>query len=743
MVRMSLAEGRPLEAHKVLSEQLPYIEKKLDTSDVLHYELAYIKGETAFQQHNFALATQFFEKSLPTRCPNKCTWYSETLYRLGWCFLKMGEDKAASLKQKTSSLKKAEDYFQSVLKVNPEERSYLALGQCYLTRGNHLDDDSGYSQAEALLSNRDLFNSREGQAHALLLRAEAAPSYTLRDNLYRQLTQDSNKESSFYGRSWYLRAWNAFEEGQHLFKQKEREKALVILEKASSSFAKAYELLKDKDPACAASAIKYQAIATGYKDTDEANKSALELLNALMLNSNLALLDDPGEIYYLCGFYCGRLANNASAEKNTYRHLAEQSLWQAANLGPKDSFQDTALQHLGAFYYGGERYTEAETAYLQLVNSFPLSPLAGEALFWAAKCADETGQPQLGKERRQRVYTEFPASPFAAEAFFSLYSPQDYLQGNRQAIKHLQLFIESYSDTPLLLQANYWLGLDNKRNRKTEEGKWIRKRNLTEAINAFYQVEQQFETFADKEMIAPENLYYYLTMRYRALLERAKANLTIAEESQGAKQRIYLEYARDLFKELFDKFGSIDDPRTILLSKEENYPALIQEASLYLAQTLIQEENDLSAEKVLSQMIDRYNGAKITRGYFLSRGWSEWSNIAMRRNDYIMGLAHLKQAQDAAKGNILSTDQRLDLFIQESMCYRGLKQWDNAILVLSKAVNDDAISSLRLKAMYLRAEIYELQGRPELARKQLDSMANKGGPWALKAKEKLEKDYGY
>ena len=71
-----------------------------------------------------------------------------------------------------------------------------------------------------------------------------------------------------------------------------------------------------------------------------------------------------------------------------------------------------------------------------------------------------------------------------------------------------------------------------------------------------------------------------------------------------------------------------------------------------------------------------------------------------------------------------------------------MHRYDDAIMVLSKVVNDDAVSSLRLKAMYLRAETYEQQGRAELARKQLESMVKKGGPWAEQAKIKLEKDYG-
>ena len=105
---------------------------------------------------------------------------------------------------------------------------------------------------------------------------------------------------------------------------------------------------------------------------------------------------------------------------------------------------------------------------------------------------------------------------------------------------------------------------------------------------------------------------------------------------------------------------------------------------------------------------------------------------------------HSKEyAEEAAKGRVLSTDELLDLWVQQSLCYRDLKKMDQSMLILSRVINYDAISSLRLKAMYLRAEIYELQGRQELARKQLDAIASKGGDWAKKAKIKLEEDYDY
>jgi len=45
------------------------------------------------------------------------------------------------------------------------------------------------------------------------------------------------------------------------------------------------------------------------------------------------------------------------------------------------------------------------------------------------------------------------------------------------------------------------------------------------------------------------------------------------------------------------------------------------------------------------------------------------------------------------------------------------------MLLLSQVVNDEVISPLRIQAMFLRAEIYEIQGRPELAAKQWEAAA--------------------
>jgi tetratricopeptide (TPR) repeat protein len=230
-------------------------------------------------------------------------------------------------------------------------------------------------------------------------------------------------------------------------------------------------------------------------------------------------------------------------------------------------------------------------------------------------------------------------------------------------------------------------------------------------------------------------------VKYRAVLERALTNLEVADESQGAKRQIYLEYAEDVLKQLIDELQNPHHPLRIHLDTIVVNEHLLDESSFWLTEAYLKDNKDGAAENLLMQMIEKYRNAKITRGYFLSRAHYNLGMLAMKRHDHSQALEHLHKAEESS--NVLSTEQRLDLWIQKSYCYRALNDLDNAILILSKTVNDDAVSGLRIKAMYLRAEAYERQGRKELARKQLEAVAQKRGEWAVKAQEKLNDEYGH
>lgn len=723
-------------------DRLTSVETKISSNNPLYFELQYLQGKVAFQTHDYFKTTRYFEQALPVEYPSKQNWYRDTLYHLGWSYLKLGDDPLKNSDSQIHYFLKAEEAFKTLIDRDPNDEAYLALAQCYLSKASRLKDEHMYNMAEELLSQHPL-SSLDAQTHSLLLRAEAARSHSARDKLYRQLTQEINQESSLFAKGWFLRALNDFNEGQALFKEGKGKEGQMILERASTTFEKAFDLLKNTDKALAGSALKHQALAIGHRNTKEANLKASAILEDLV-NSHpdiLVSLEHPDEIYYLQGFFLEKLAslsNDDSCNPSCVRALKR------AAESSRNKFGDIALFHLAAYQYRKKAYEDAEATYMKLIDEFPNSSYVGDSWYWAACCADMMNKdPQVVRERKRVAFESYADSSMAPEAYFTYYSFEEYLQGDRSAIKHLQNFTKKYPYSPYILQAQHLIGLDYKRDRKTLEGKWIRKKSLTDSIDAFQEVESHFDSLLEKNLIPSDEMDYYVALLYRTILERALANLAIADESQGAKRQIYLEYAEEVFKRLVDDYQNRDHPYVKLLIFSDSFPPTFEESYFWLSQTYVKQHKDEQADQVLSAMLDLYKKAKITRGYFLSRVWAERAQIALNNKEYTSALTYLHQAEDTSKGHLLGSDQKLNLWIQQSACYCGLNQYDDAILILSKVVNDDAVSGLRLKAMYLRAEMYEHQERPELARKQLESLAKKGGEWALKAKEKLEKEYGY
>lgn len=660
LARIAIREGHLPEAATILNT----LANRLPKDHLLGYELAFLRGEVNFQLHNYSKAAEFFEQALPKRNHRLAEWYHETLYHLGWSYLKLGDDPTLESNVQRHYFDKAEDTFKTLLAVSPSEDVYLALGQCYLTKASRLKDDEAHKEADALLSMTDKFVSREAQTLALLLRAEASPSDVERDKFYRELTQEQNKDSPHYAKGVYYRALSHYNQKSH------------------EGFVAAL--------------------------------GVLEPINGVQSE----------DIYYLRGLIATLVGKDG-----------QLALRQGLEEYPRGQYADASWNLLGIIAFEKEDYKGAEEAFATLVAEFPDSPLAGEGIFWCAVCAEKMNRDsEIIRAYRKKAFENYPQSPYAAEAYFRYHSYNEYLQGDRAAIKHLQAFAQRFPNSPYLINAYYLMGLDYKRDRKTPEGKWIARRNLTAAIEAFRQVEDQFDQLNHKGLLPADQLEYFTNVKYRSHLERALGNLAIAEESQGAKKRIYLDYAEEEFSRIVQALNH---------SQHSSALAIQEESSFWLARTYIKNNDENAAEKVLSGMLEKYRSAKITRGYFLSRVWYELGMIDMRREKYENALENFARSEDAAKGKLLSTDQKLDLWIQQSLCYKALNQTDKAMLVLSKVINDDAVSGLRLKAMYLRADIYEQQGRPELARKQLEATSKKGGEWALKAKKKLEENYGY
>ncbi len=387
----------------------------------------------------------------------------------------------------------------------------------------------------------------------------------------------------------------------------------------------------------------------------------------------------------------------------------------------------------GKYHLQQKDWEKADTAFGQLSDD-------PEALFWRAIGARSKGNEEIAKPYLEQIYIKYPSSPFAPSAYFHYYSYREYIRGQRKAIKHLNAMPFLYGDHSLTISAYYLIGLDNKKNHLSEEGKVVRQKDYIAAIDAFHQAEASYDRLLAKDKISEQDKGYFTQVRYRSILERAGSNYDVANESEGGKKMIYLQYTEDLYRNLIAEFNKPGAPLSLYIIGKEKYPKVLEEAEFGLGRTYLAKNRPVEANRTFDTMLERYQKGDIKQSYTLSRVWSEKGLIAKKNQSEGAALAAFFHAEQAGK-DLLSPDEKLDLWIQQSLSYKELDQPNEAMKLLSKVVNDETISNLRVKAMYLRADIYAMQGRKELALKQLIATSGKGGEWGKKAKEKLEQEY--
>ncbi|MBA2727526.1 MAG: hypothetical protein H0U49_05055 [Parachlamydiaceae bacterium] len=702
----------------------------------LCYEIAYLRGEIAFHKGDFLRATEFLEESLPKRKHQISNdWSADALVLSGWSYLKLGEDTNTSMDIRRGMFAKAEKYFKQAIDERGKESDLLALSQCYLTKSYSLQDPESLKLAEQTLSRRDEFSSLEAKVQDLLLRAEITRGYADKEKLYAQVTDLAPQ----FADGWYKRGVNEYLRGATT---QSPEESNAAFKRSAAALGMAYPLLQAIDQHEAEIVLKLFMRALLQEGSRESNLAVIAVAEELtkVENGNFSKMRDQKEIYYLYGQAACRLADEEGNDK--FIEVAEKALWYSVTDAKGEAFADDSLNLLGTFYLRRGANVKSEETFLHLIAHYPQSPYAGDALYYCAENAEKLGKdPELIRKYRHQLFAKYPQSQHAPSAYFHYYPYREYLQGDKEALKHLKNFLETFPDSPLTITAHFLIGLDYKRDRKTIEGRSIRKKNLLKAIESFADVERLFES--KKHLIAENEMPYYVNIRYRALLERAVANQVISHESQGTKREIYFQYAEEMYKQIFREFADSKHPLASCLTKIEPFPKAYEESLHSLIKGYRNANNTVEAKKLIDEALGKYQEIGITSGYYLSRIHFERGKIEMHNKEFELAWEAFTRAEESNKDKFLSSDQKLDLWIQQALCCKSLGQMDKAMLILSKVINDDAVSGQRLKAMYLRAEVYELQGRTELARKQLEATAKKAGDWAHKAKVKLDKEYGY
>lgn len=740
LARLALRESGPKRAENSdeITAKLDLAEKLLAEKNPLQLEIAYLRGEHQRLLGNYTKAIYFFEKALPKQNIDKAAWYAETLNRLGWCYLRSAEHAENILER----AKRAEEVFTLLRTVRPGEESLLGLAQCYLTQG----DVQSLQRAEALLTSEQEVFSVVGQAQALLLRAQAASTYLERARLWREFLSEGEQkvyDKENYGMGWYLSALNDLRQAGQLQKEGELIEAQQLYICGAFALRRAEQLLTD--PSLQTQARHWRAWASYCQGTQVGRQQALELL---IDEKNHNRSDREDETLYLLG----TLSAHSQADKNKSENvlddplqiLAEQALSELIAKHKESKYGISAYYTLAALKYKQGKKKAAKELFFALAERWPQDEYAGDALLWSLRCSEELGESAEDITAvRQQIISQYPETNAAAEASFHMYNAQEYLQGDRAAIKHLEAFIKHFPNSPLVMNALYLTAWDHKRDRKNKDERWLRRKNWIAVIDALQQLETVFERQYHLGLISQEKILEYISLYWRARVDRAIANFAIALESTGTKRTIYLEYAEELLQHIQAEFSDTNQPLVSPLTMRQYWVPLREENSFYLAKTFIEKGNDAAAEALLLSLVEKCRSAKIFRGKLLSRIFLELATIAINKHNEEIALAMLEQAEKAGKGGILTTDQKLELWLERSACLRRQKNSEQAMLWLSRVINDDSVSSLRLKAMFLRAELYEEQGRHELAGKQLQALAELEGEWGASAQEKLDRDYAF
>jgi tetratricopeptide (TPR) repeat protein len=734
LARIAILNKQLTKASRILNQF------ELPSNNPLTYEKIYLAGLICFASRDYAQAIGHFENALPTKYNSSCAWMLSLQRCLISSYLHEAIDVGHDFEKVSRLLEKAQIAINN-LTIHPAgEIEQFLQGDLFLLRGELLHDKVAFQSAKAVFSDIKHFNSPKTKLYAALKIGATLPDYQSRVTYYQDLmlTHAANQSEQIVILNWS--GLHALREGLSIYhKNQPIDQSSAFFESARAIFKKAYLLSLSLNAMQANHALRYYSFAVLFDRSHLHLEQSAEFLRERFEHPS-SLFDEckePGELLFLTGLIWKRLAEKEDAAFQ----FATQLLNQVMDQYPSSSHSMQAAKSLGVLYMQKHEWRKAEGIFRTLIEK---QPQYFHAKLLVAMCAEKLNQSDRKRELLKAIFSQNPYSAEAPVAYFYLYNYREYLKGHRKAIKHLQSMPALFPDHPLIISAHYLIGLDYLKDHQSEEGSILRRKDLIAAIDAFQQSETAFDSLMTRKLISTEALPYFVQTRYKAMQEKALANLAVADCSHGAKRQIYLEYAEEVFLELIGRLQHADDLINSLLINNQTNPHLLEESYYWLAITKIKKNQYEDADETLNLALKLYEKAHESQGYLLSRIWYEKGKIAGKQKKHADAIACFQCANEAGIEKLsLSPDQKLDLWIEQSLSYKESGDFENAMLLLSKAVNDEAISGLRVKAMYLRSELYDLQGRPELALKQLEAVSKKGGEWGKLAKDKLEGYYGY
>lgn len=419
--------------------------------------------------------------------------------------------------------------------------------------------------------------------------------------------------------------------------------------------------------------------------------------------------------------------------QNATKPTENQTLHLFCSLFPHSPLIVHAMHLIANSYLAGNDVQKAFDLFQTIAWQAADYPHIDAVFFSAAECAEFLAQEQLARKFRKELFTSFPTSEYAPISFFKYFPEEEYFSFNKGAINHLKKLPPAMSNSCFAIPAFFYIGASLKEDAKVSEHA---EQTLKEALTSLQQTATVYTNCLQEKTITQELLPTFTAIYFQSKILQARILLQLAvigtqyyKQAEQTLHQLKVELVNYLYK---------NPPSAYTDMLHE----MVQEAGFRRAKTLIALNQNENAQLQLEEVIELQHKLHLSPKEFLARTYTALGSLFAEQGSFTQADTCLTKAE-AIQAKGLNRELLLEIWIARSHVYKQQRQFAKAMTQLSRVINDDCVSSLRIQAMFLRAELYELQHRKDLAIKQLEATAKKGGEWGTLAAKKLGETYGF
>ena len=630
LARIYISQEKTSEAELLFQQ----IEEHLSPESLLTFEVAFLKGEIAYQQKSYLEATEYFSIAIPHHNKTQARWYPNTLLRLGNAFLKIVQYIDLSYSEKENFLYKAEDSFKELLNYSLSEQATLGLAEVYAIKKEELKDPRSEDLTQKLFKQYPP-SSKEGQASGLLLQARSSNSSEKKHTLYKKALNDKYSDTTAYPLAYYYYGLFLLQDIDHV------KTGIQNLEQAAQL------LLQRKSYFFAANAMETLSNAYWSQNNTSSKKSAVSILNKICTEypQLLAQISHPDELLFRKALWT--LKSYQTSNDTNSLAQAETDLRQLLLNYPMTKYRAETLHLMGTISYRRQRYAKAEQIFAKLGKEFPEHELAHEAWYWAIKAAEYQIYRKEEEQKYRKILIEnYPNSPHADESYFHYFCIDDYIQGNELAIAHLTQLTIAYPKSLYLLPGYYCLAHSYLKNNQQ-----LKNSDPTQAIEYFQKAIEIYELYETEFLSSQlENWEQFFILSIKDL---ANTYLEESKISHGPKSNLYLQFATQTYEKLLTTLNATNSTHIPLIKE-----ALFTLTTNYLSDCNF-EEADTNADSLLKQI--KENPSQDSDQYLISYTYFLKSKIAINQKNYTKAAFCIQKAEAYGIRDYLNTEEVYEL----------------------------------------------------------------------------------